>query len=133
MGEDGLPKGSNLITSQVIYEVKRTEDCENSMKARVCPHCNKEKIKDEVGKDSAIAQFDAIILLLAITTFLEMRLDIIDIRGAYRQSGPIRSDIYVRPPREWHGKKGDTSGSFYKFHTESVRQDDHGQQKSKTG
>lgn len=94
-----------MITSNVIYKVKTGEDGENSMKARMCPHGNKDKMRHEVKRDSATAQFDAIRLLLAITTFLNMRLGVIDISGAYMKRWPIRRYIYVSPPREGHKKR----------------------------
>jgi len=40
--------------------------------------------------------------MLGVVTFLPFRLGLVDISGAYMQSGPIRRSIYVRPPREWH-------------------------------
>lgn len=40
------------------------------------------KMKDDVRKDSATAQFDIIRLLLAIVTFLPMRLGDVDVSGA---------------------------------------------------
>lgn len=55
-------------------------------------------MKDDVREDSATAQFDIICLLLAINTFLPMRLGDVEVSGAYMQSGLIKRDIYVRPP-----------------------------------
>lgn len=69
-----------------------------NLKARICPHGNRDVEKDYVRKDSATAQYDVILLILAIVTFLPFRLGLVDIKGAYLQSGPIRRDIYVRPP-----------------------------------
>lgn len=43
-------------------------------------------MKDEAWKDSATAQFDAIRLLLAMATFLPVRLGVREIGGAYMQS-----------------------------------------------
>ena len=70
------------------------------------PHGNRDEEKDNIRKDSSAAQFDVIRILLAITTFLGMRLAMADVSGAYLQSGSITRQIYVRPPREWNGTRG---------------------------
>lgn len=85
--------------------MKTTEECEHSLKARIFPHGNKDKMKEEVRNDSTTAQFDAIRMLLAMATFLPVRMGVIDKRGACMKSGPINREIYVRSPREWHGRK----------------------------
>lgn len=70
------------------------------MKARLCPHGNRDKMKNDVRKDSSTAQFDEILLLLSLASMLHFRLGCIDIKGAYLQSGPIRRQIYILPPPE---------------------------------
>lgn len=96
-----VPKHANVISSHVIYKIKTEESGIRRLKARLCPHGNRDIMKDDIRKDSATAQFDVIRLMLTITTFLPMRIGVVDISGAYMQSGPIKRDIYVRPPREW--------------------------------
>ena len=76
------------------------------MKARLCPHSNHDSGKDSVRKDSATAQFDVIRLMLSIATLLSFDIGLIDINGAYLQSGPIKRDIYVRPPIEVGERRG---------------------------
>lgn len=110
--ENSIPPNANVITSHVIYKVKTDEQGKHTMKARICPHGNKDTMKDDIRKDSATAQYDAIRLLLSLTTFLSFRLGAADISGAYMQSGPIKRDIYVRPPREWAPK---SRGSIWKL------------------
>lgn len=64
-------------------------------------------MKDDVRKDSVTAQFDVIRLMLTLVTFMSLRLGLVDISGAYMQSGPIRRQIYVRSPRAWeHTARG---------------------------
>lgn len=50
-------------------------------------------------KDSSTAQFNVIRIELALNTF-SMRIEVVDFSGAYMQSGAIKSDIFVGPPRE---------------------------------
>lgn len=104
--EAEVPTKANVIPSHVVYKVKTSEDGSQVLKARIVPNGNRDSEKDDVRKDSSTAQFDVIRLLLAVTTFLGMRLAMADVKGAYLQSGPIRREIYVRPPREWKGQRG---------------------------
>lgn len=89
-----------------MYKVKTDEDNNRALKGRIVPHGNRDDEKDDVRKDSSVAQFFAIRLLLCISTLLGLRLAMADIKGAYLQSGPIKRTIYVRPPREWRGTRG---------------------------
>lgn len=93
-----LPQSEHMITSHVIYKVNMGEDGEQSMKSRIFPHGNNDKMIDTVRKDWQTAQFHAIRLLLALVTFLTMRLGDIDIIVAYMHSGPVNRHIYVNPP-----------------------------------
>lgn len=104
--ENTLPPDANIISSHVVYKVKTSEQGEHRMKARICPHGNRDDRKNDIRKDSATAQFDVIRFMLALVTFLPMQLGAVDISGAYMQSGPIRRDLYVRPPREWGTRRG---------------------------
>lgn len=101
--ERSIPRNANVISSHVVYKIKTEETGEHRLKARICPHGNKDHMKDYVRKDSATAQFNIIRLMLTMTTFFTMRMGVVDISGAYMQSGPIKREIYVRPPREWEG------------------------------
>lgn len=48
--ESSIPKGSNVISSYVLYKLKSTEDGTLKVKARICPHGNLDRMKDEVRK-----------------------------------------------------------------------------------
>lgn len=76
------------------------------LKARLCPHGNRDKMKHQIRKDSATAQFDVIRLLLSIATILQLRLGCVDIKGVYLQSGPIQRKIFVRPSKEITSERG---------------------------
>ena len=104
--EREVPRFANVISSHVVYKVKTNEMGNRELKARIVPHGNRDKEKDTIRKDSATAQLGIIRLLLSIVTFLRFRLGMVDIKGAYLQSGPIQREIFVRPPREWQGRRG---------------------------
>lgn len=98
--EHDVAPSENVISTHFVYKVKSEEKNKKRLKERLCPHGNRGKMKHEIRKDSATAQFDVIRLICSIAAILRLRLGCIDIKGAYLQSGPITRDIYVRPPRE---------------------------------
>ena len=100
-----MPKHANVISSHVVYKIKKQDDEMLILKARLVPHGNNDNDKDSIRKDSSTAQFHVIRLLLSIATFIGLRLGTADISGAYLQSGPIKRTIFVRPPREWRGDR----------------------------
>lgn len=75
------------------------------MKSRLVPHGNRDFQKENIRKDSLTAQFAVILLLFSLITFLKCRLGHADVKGVYLQSGSIRRNIFVRPPKEWHGNR----------------------------
>ena len=103
VAERNIPLDANVITSHVVYKLKSDEEGRKVLKARIVPHGNHDAEKDEIRKDLSTAQLFVIRLLLSIVTFLGFRLGMADIKGAYLQSGPVKREIYVRPPREWEG------------------------------
>lgn len=70
VSEKNLPLGANVISSHVVYKLKPEENYNMRLKARICPQGNRERMKDEVRKDSTTAHFDVIRLMLAIVTLL---------------------------------------------------------------
>lgn len=92
--------GWNIIGSHIVYKIKSEENGLLRLKAGICPHGNHDSEKNDVRKDSATAQFVVTRLMLALVTMLPFRLGVVDIKGAYLQIGPIRREIYVRPPQE---------------------------------
>lgn len=104
--ETDIPRSENIIGAHFVFKIKQEEDGTRRLKARLCPHGNRDKLKDEVRKDSATAQFDIIRLMISIIVILGFRMGIIDVKGAYLQSGNIRRKIYVRPPAEIPNTRG---------------------------
>lgn len=106
VNENNVAPDANVISAHFVYKVKVEEKDKKRLKARLCPHGNRDKMKHEVRKDSATAQFDVIRMICSIASILMMKLGCIDIKGAYMQSGPIKRDIYIRPPRECNAPRG---------------------------
>lgn len=106
MSDSDVDKTENVIASHVVYKLKVDEAGGMRLKARICPHGNRDIMKDEVRKDSSTAQYDVIRTALSVATTMDAVLGHVDIKGAYLQSGPIQRTIYVRPPRELGSKKG---------------------------
>ena len=104
--ESSIPKNANVVSSHVAYKIKVSEDGSLILKARICPHGNRDKEKDGIRKDSAAVQFPIIRLMLSLSALMGFRVGTIDISAAYLQSGPIQRLIFVRPPQEHSCKRG---------------------------
>lgn len=104
--ERSILSKANLISSRVAYKIKVTEDKKLRLNARIFPHGNRDKEKNGIRKDIAAAQFSTIRLMLRLSALLGFKVNTIDISAAYLQSGPIKRDIFVRPPKAHLGKRG---------------------------
>lgn len=103
--DTAFPTGSNVIGSHIIYKVK-IEDHGKRLQSRPCFHGKREKGKENIRKKFLTAQFDVIRLMASAAACMGLRLASIDIKGAYLQSGPIKSKIYICPPTEYPDKRG---------------------------
>ena len=99
--EADVPLHSNVITSHVVYKIKQDEAGTLKLKARIVPHGNRDPEKSNIRKDSMAVQFDAIRLKLSMAATRNFRLMLIDVKGAYLQSGNIGRRIYIHPPKEY--------------------------------
>ena len=107
ISEAEVPRNkSNIVTCHTLYRIKQNEHGERKLKARIVPHGNRDKEKHNIRGDSAAVQFDAIRLTLSMASIRKYRLALVDIKGAFMQSGNTKRRIYVRPPREWKGDRG---------------------------
>lgn len=103
--ENDVDRSSNIIGAHFVFKVKK-EEKGKTLKARLCPPGNKDKMKDLIRSDAASVQFDSIRLLLSTAACKGFRLGCVHIKKAYMQSGPITRDLYIRPPKELNCGKG---------------------------
>ncbi len=104
--ETDVPASANVISSHIVYVLKSEENNLKRLKARLCPHGNRDQEKGRIRNDSSNAQFMVIRLLISISTVLKFNFGCIDIQGAYMQSGPITRELFVLPPRELKSRRG---------------------------
>lgn len=104
--ESSLPHNSNVVSSHSIFKIKTLDDGEIKLKGRIVVHGNRDSEKDLVRGDCASADMLVIRLVIAIGTCLGFLFGTGDIKGAFMQSGPIKRDVYVRPPRDCYRKRG---------------------------
>lgn len=83
VNDDAVGPNENVISSHMIYNIKQGEGGKFKLKARLCPHGNRDHEKGMIRSDSSNVQFEDIRLLLSIATFLEFRLGCIDVTAAY--------------------------------------------------
>jgi len=95
-----VPIGSNVISSHVLYKVKMLDDGTKMLKARIAPHGNKDRERDNLKTDSATCSPVGMRLILSIAVIKKWNLAKIDFKSAFLQSGQAIRDVYVKPPRE---------------------------------
>lgn len=100
--------------------MKYCEDGTIRLKARTVIHGNRDNGQYSVHRDSASADLSVVRLVLSLEVILGLCFGTAGVKGAYMQSGPIKRDIYVRPPKEFY-KMGDQDcrrkphGGFWKL------------------
>lgn len=104
--ESELPRNANVISSHVIFKIKTEDDGSLRLKGRIVVHGNRDADRELVRSDSAAADMMIIRMIISLATILDFNMASADIKGAYMQSGPIRRDVYVRPPKDCHRKRG---------------------------
>ena len=97
---DKVPKGSNVITSHVIYKVKANDDGKLKMKARIAPHGNKDKDRDLLKTDSAQCLPTGIRILISIAMIMKWLLAKINFFSAFLQTGDAKPDVCAITPQE---------------------------------
>ena len=95
-----IEPGSNLVGSHVVYRIKKNDDDSYRFKARLVVHGNEDVEKDEIRKDAATAHLVTVRFLLSLAVCYGLKLGKVDIKAAYFQSGRIKRQIFVRPPKE---------------------------------
>lgn len=106
---------TNIVRSHVLYKIKQDVNGSKSLKARICPHGNEDRLKDDIRKDSTNAPIALIRLTLAYAALSQFHVFTTDMKGAYLQSGPILRDLYVSAPREWHSMNSYKRGHIWKL------------------
>lgn len=81
--EDMVPMDANVISSHVVYKVKKDGDSSLTLKARICPHGDRDTMKDDFRNDSAMAQYCVIPVMLSIASMFKCKLRFVDMKGAY--------------------------------------------------
>ena len=94
-----VPKDANIVTSHVLYKVKKCDDASLTLKARIAVHGNKDRDKDILKTDSATCPPVGIRILLSLATIYRWIVAKIDFKSAYLQTEAERN-VYIVPPRE---------------------------------
>lgn len=100
-----MPADSNLLSTHFVFKLKKSEQGERKLKARLVVHGNRDNEKDEVRKDAIAADMMTTRMVLALGTMMGFTFGVADIKGAYMQSGPARRDIYIIPPAIYKGRQ----------------------------
>lgn len=86
-----LRRKANLITSHCFLQIRTDRGSDKlKLKWRLRPQGNKDKNKDDIGKDFETAQFAVTRALLSAAAIVGLRLSTMDISRAYLQVGKLK-------------------------------------------
>lgn len=100
-----MPRDANLLSTHFVFKIKKTEQDERMLKARLVVHGNRDEEKDEVRKDAIAADMMMTRLVLALGMIMNFSFGVADIKGAFMQSGPAHRDIYIIPPAAYKSRR----------------------------
>lgn len=92
----------NVVGSHTVYKVKTDEEGNRKLKARLRSYENENEKREHIGKDSPNAKKALKRLLQSIVTFLGFLIETANIKGAYLQIEPVKRQIHLRLPKQWH-------------------------------
>lgn len=95
VGVGDMPQDANLLSTHFVFKIKKDEEGERKLKARLVVHGNKD---NEIRKDAIAAGMVITRLVMAVGMMIKFTFGVADIKGAYMQSGPFRRDIFIIPP-----------------------------------
>lgn len=85
---------------------KKSDDRSMKLEGHIFVHGNRDADRDQVRADCAAAEMEVIRIILSIGTSVGFYFGYEDIKGVYMKSGPIKRNVYGRPPRECNRKRG---------------------------
>lgn len=91
---------ANVIRSHVLYKIKTCDDSTLMCKARIAPHGNEDREKENLRTDSASCPPLGIRMLFSLCAIMKWYLSKVDAKSAFLQSGSASREVYVVPPRE---------------------------------
>lgn len=95
-----VPSNANVVSSHVLYKVKKLDNDSLLCKARMAPHGKRDNEKGNLKIDSQTCPPIGFRILLSICSLFQWTLAKIDVKLAFLQTGSALRDVYVVPPRE---------------------------------
>lgn len=95
-----ITNNANIISSHFVFRIKEDETNNLKLKARLVLHGNRDKNRFTVRRDSASADLNTVRMIISLAQTLHFDMATADVQGAYMQSGPIKRNIFVRPPKQ---------------------------------
>lgn len=100
-----MPVDANLLSTHFVFKIKKSENGERNLKARLVVHGNRDDEKDDVRKDAIAADMTTTRLVLALGMIMNFTFGVADIKGAYMQSGPAHREIFIIPPAAYKKRR----------------------------
>lgn len=97
-----VPSNTNIINSHTLYKVKRNDDDTLALKARIVPHRNEYKEKEELTNDCATCSSSGIRIVKSIATLKGWKIKRGDAKGVFLKTRKAQRDVWMIPP--WESK-----------------------------
>lgn len=94
--EKEVGKYENIVCSHVAYVIKTREHVTGAMEACIFPHGNRDRERNNVKNVCTNSQFHVIRVVLLLETWLLFCIGVVDLKGAWIESGNILCALYVR-------------------------------------
>lgn len=97
---ESVPRNANIIDSHTLYKVKHNDDDTLALKARIAPHVNEDRDKEELTTDCATCSPSGIRVVKSMASLKGWKLKRGDAKGAFLKTGDAERDVWMIPPRE---------------------------------
>ena len=95
-----IPRGSNIVSSHVVYRWKDRNTPRERLKARIVPHGNRDRDREHLRSDSPSMKPEVLRVLCSYAVDMGFDLRAIDIKTAFLRTGQLDREVFVRPPPE---------------------------------
>lgn len=91
---------ANVVSSHVLYKIKKSVDGSLKLKSSIAPYGNEDDMKSMLTNDSTVFSPTGLRITEFIASFFGWGLYKADIKTAFQRAGAAIKDVHVKSPRE---------------------------------
>lgn len=95
-----FPRGSHVVNSNVIYNVKQNYGLSLKFKARIASYGNGDDIKNRLASDCITCLPSGLLIADSISSSFVWTVYRADVKVTFLQTGTVCCDVYFKPPQE---------------------------------